>query len=173
MKKCESINEISEIQKQSLIQTINESNLNEKKRQLKLLQLNKSFIYLNKIKNTSSSNYFSYLNKKEYIEKLNERYNNDRNKEKEKINHLVDDLKSITNIIKNNNNEINLKERNENYLNYNSFKINLNCSERIIQPEDHTFYKEEYNKLSHIDKRAQNRNVERFDEYAEKKKVFS
>ena len=199
MKKCESLEEIIELQKQSLIQTINEINNKEKKRNNLLFSSSSSLQIPSSSTFPTSTLAIKQRNKNELIERIER----ERKEEKERINNLYNDLNYYNNKRKeekerqerqqqqqadrrqdhqqqdqgqNQEEEDNFliqRNKNRNLSKFSSFLSSsmLNESKKTSEPTQHLFYKEEYNKMYSIDKEMQKKRSERFDEYGEKKKV--
>jgi hypothetical protein len=147
-----SFSEITSSQKKSLLQTIQEANANELKR-------------LEMMRNATSQH---------RLQELSQRYEKERVLDQQRISNLVNDLKCLQSLRENEQNVI-VKRSEFNHTTHPSSSLPslpvLN-SERMPADSLHNFYKENYQKTISIDRKAANRRVDRFDEYAEKKKVY-
>jgi hypothetical protein len=144
--------EITKNQRKSLLQTIQEANANELKRQEMIRR----------------------ANSKHRFQELSQRFEKERVFDQQKISNLVNDLKCLQNL-KENEQKVILKRSEFNHTSHSSSLPSLPIlnSERMPADGLHNFYKENYQKIISIDRKAENRRVDRFDEYAEKKKVLA
>jgi hypothetical protein len=142
-----SISEITKKQKESLIETIQEANQNELKRQELL----------------------SKAITQQRVEELRRRHEKERSYDQQKIKNLVQDLESLQNISPGEQQRY-LLNRSKSFSSGAGGGLSTMNAQRMPGEESHHFFKEEYDKFHSIDRRAANK-VERFDEYAEKRKV--
>jgi hypothetical protein len=143
-----SITEITKKQKESLIETIEEANRNELKRQERL----------------------SKAVSLERIEELRKRHDKERSSDQQRIKNLVQDLESLQNISVEEKRYFSKRSAEMTAASSSRGGISTMNVQRMPGELTHEFYREEYNKMQHIDRRAAHKG-DRFDEYAEKRKV--
>jgi len=146
MKKCRTVEDITHVQRKALMETIKEAEKNEKKR---AKQMAKAPHILRQ-------------------QELRARHERERAHDQERIKNLVSELEQVTTAVQRG--EIDMTHREP--VGKVPPKLEKMNANRFVSPSLHKFQQEEFRVEEHQARMAQYRSRERFDEYAEKKKVL-
>ena len=143
MKKCHSAKDVASVQSQALVETIKEARQNEKHRQKLLMK---------------ASNV-------KRVNELKARFEHERARDQERIAHLMSDLGQVAEAA--NSGRMDMTGRHSCH----SQPIPGKEKDRFALSQYHTVYQSQYNKMLEQARHAEWKNRERYDEYAEKRRV--